>query len=85
MTRNDDNINFDDIPELTDAELSTAKVAKPIIDFKVTIIPEKPRKIQKTIRFDADMLAWFQENHTNYQTQMNNVLRHYYKAHKSDS
>ena len=83
MTDNDKNINYSDIPQLSDKELSEFKKAQPITDFTIKKIPERPNKIQKTLRFDADMLNWYQENHKHYQSQMNAVLRAYYEAHKS--
>lgn len=35
----------------------------------------RPRKVQKTVRFDADVLAFFEKDGPGYQTRMNNALR----------
>lgn len=35
----------------------------------------RPRKIQKTVRFDADILAFFEKDGPGYQTRMNDALR----------
>lgn len=35
----------------------------------------RPRKIQKTVRFDADVVAFFEKDGPGYQTRMNNALR----------
>lgn len=35
----------------------------------------RPRKIQKTVRFDADVVAFFEKGGPGYQTRMNNALR----------
>jgi uncharacterized protein (DUF4415 family) len=35
----------------------------------------KPRKVQKTLRIDADVLAWFEGQGPGYLTRMNQTLR----------
>lgn len=35
----------------------------------------KPRKLQLTLRLDADVLAWFRKKGRGYQTRMNRALR----------
>jgi len=35
----------------------------------------RPRKVQKTMRFDADVLAFFEKDGPGYQTRMNDALR----------
>ncbi|MEL6362233.1 MAG: BrnA antitoxin family protein [Pseudomonadota bacterium] len=61
----DDQINYDDIPELTDAQLA---------EFKR---PEHYRPIKKqiTARLDADVLAWLKAGGKGYQSRMNAILR----------
>ena len=61
----DDQINYDDIPELTDAQLA---------EFKR---PEhyRPVKRQITARLDADVLAWLKAGGKGYQSRMNAILR----------
>ncbi len=61
----DDQINYDDIPKLTEAQLA---------DFKR---PEHYRPIKKqiTARLDADVLAWLKASGKGYQSRMNAILR----------
>ena len=61
----DDQINYDDIPRLTDAQLA---------EFKR---PEhyRPVKKQITARLDADVLAWLKASGKGYQSRMNAILR----------
>ncbi|WP_019092367.1 BrnA antitoxin family protein [Komagataeibacter europaeus] len=35
----------------------------------------RPRKVQKTVRFDADVVAFFEKDGPGYQTRMNDALR----------
>jgi len=46
------------------------------------VYPDGPKEAT-TIRFDADLLAWFKAQGRGYQTRMNAVLRSYYEAHKN--
>ncbi len=48
------------------------------------VYPDGPKEAT-TIRFDADLLAWFKDQGKGYQTRMNAVLRSYYEAHKNPS
>lgn len=61
----DDQINYDDIPKLTEAQLA---------EFKR---PEhyRPVKQQITARLDADVLAWLKAGGKGYQSRMNAILR----------
>ena len=47
------------------------------------VYPEGPKEAT-TIRFDADILAWFKSQGRGYQTRMNAVLRSYVDAHKDE-
>jgi uncharacterized protein (DUF4415 family) len=47
------------------------------------VYPESPKEAT-TIRFDADILAWFKAQGRGYQTRMNAVLRSYYEAHRDE-
>jgi uncharacterized protein (DUF4415 family) len=64
--RPDSEIDFSDIPELTE-------------EFWKNAIPNpfyKPVKKQVTLRIDADILAWLrQQGHEGYQSRLNAVLR----------
>jgi uncharacterized protein (DUF4415 family) len=57
-----------------------------ISDFQwehAVLLPRK--KIAKTLRLDADMLHWFQQQGQGYQTLINSVLCAYYKAHTNST
>lgn len=63
--RSDSEIDFSDIPELTE-------------DFWKNAIPSpfyRPVKKQLTVRLDSDVIAWLRKNGTGYQTRMNALLR----------
>ncbi|MGH8474816.1 MAG: BrnA antitoxin family protein [Methylococcales bacterium] len=47
-------------------------------------LPVPQRKTQISLRIDEDVLAWFKNQGTGYQTRMNAVLKAYRDAHKSD-
>jgi uncharacterized protein (DUF4415 family) len=67
----DDQIDFSDIPPLTDEFFKTAK-RNPFY--------QRALKQQLTIRLDADVLDWFKRHAKNgkgYQTDINRVLRNY--------
>lgn len=61
----DDQINYDDIPKLTEAQLAAFQR------------PEhyRPVKQQITARLDADVLAWLKAEGKGYQSRMNAILR----------
>ena len=67
----DEDINTDDIPELTDEFWKNAKVRYPA-----------EGKERLTVRFDEDVVRWFRSQGKGYQTKMNSVLRTFYEAHK---
>jgi len=52
------------------------------------VTPPQPGKTRITIRIDDDILEWFRKKVDsagggNYQTMMNNALRHYTEQHES--
>lgn len=61
----DDQINYDDIPRLTGAQLAEMKRAQLY----------RPMKKQITVRVDADVLAWLKSQGKGYQSRMNAILR----------
>ena len=61
----DDQIDFSDAPELTEAALAGMK---PMAQYR-------PMKKQITARVDADVLAWLQSQGTGYQSRINAILR----------
>lgn len=71
----DAQIDLSDDPELTPEMFANAilrKGLKPI-----------PRKKQITLRIDEDVLDWFKHHGPGYQTQINELLREYMKAHQA--
>jgi len=61
----DDQIDFSDIPELTDAQLAEMR---PFALYR-------PVKQQITARVDADVLAWLKSQGKGYQSRINAILR----------
>ena len=68
----DKDIDYSDIPELDETFWKNA----------VLVHPE--RKERLTVRFDAEMVAWFKKQGRGYQTRMNAVLKSFYEAHKNE-
>lgn len=64
-SRPDDQINLDDMPELTDDQLAEMKPAEHY----------RPVKKQITARVDADVLAWLKSQGKGYQSRINAILR----------
>lgn len=67
----DEDINTDDIPELSGDFWKNARVRYPA-----------EGKERLTIRLDEDLVQWFKAQGKGYQTKMNAVLRSFYEAHK---
>jgi uncharacterized protein (DUF4415 family) len=61
----DEDINFSDIPELTEKFWRNA-VRNPFY---------RPIKRQLTLRLDADVIAWLRKKGKGYQTRANELLR----------
>jgi uncharacterized protein (DUF4415 family) len=59
----DAEIDYSDIPELSDEFFKNATVVWP------------PTKKQLTIRLDADVLDWLKSHGRGYQTRINRILR----------
>lgn len=69
----DDDIDFSDCPEIPPSAFARSIVRnglKPVI-----------RKQQITMRIDADVLTWFQNQGRGYQTKINTILKAYKDAH----
>lgn len=69
----DKDIDFSDLPEIPPEKFAQVLVRNGL----------KPaaRKSQVTLRIDADVLEWFREKGSGYQSQMNAILRAYKEAH----
>lgn len=70
----DEDIDLSDIPEIPPEKFARAIVRKGL--------QPVARKAQITLRLDADVLEWFREKGTGYQSRMNAVLRAYKQAHE---
>lgn len=71
----DDDIDYSDIPPLTDSFWLNAK-RNPYY---------RPIKQQLTLRIDADLIAWFKkraEGGRGYQSNINQALREYMETHE---
>jgi uncharacterized protein (DUF4415 family) len=64
-------INYSDVPELSGAWFESAK--------RATQLPEKK---QVSLRIDEDILDFFKQQGSRYQTKMHAVLRAYVDGHK---
>lgn len=61
----DDEIDYDDMPALTDTQLAEMQGGRFY----------RPVKTQITARVDADVLAWLKSQGKGYQSRMNAILR----------
>ncbi len=68
----DNTIDYSDIPELDEQFWTKARLVK------------KANKKLISIRLDEDIVDYFKENGTHYQTDINNVLRHYVSSCQAD-
>lgn len=66
----DDDIDYSDIPPVTDFS-----------GFKRGVF-YRPEKSPVTIRLDSDVVAWFKSVEPKYQTAVNRVLRDYMMSHR---
>lgn len=72
----DEEIDFSDIPPLTDEHLSAMKPLRDVFPDAVQ------KKVRITLRLDSDIVSWFKEQVTqtgggNYQGLINDALRKY--------
>lgn len=77
----DEEIDFSDIPPLTDEQLAKMKPLREVLPQVV------PNKVRITIRLDADILNWFkdeigQAGGGSYQALINMALREYIESQK---
>lgn len=71
----DDEVDFSDIPELTDEELAQMVWTAPRSDTKVTI----------SMRVDPDVLDWYKRLGRGYQSRMHMVLRAFMQTRQTRS
>ena len=72
----DENIDFSDMPALTQEQLARFVPAK-LLNRSLY----RPVKIPVKVNYDADVLEWFRSFGKGYQTRMNTALREYMLAH----
>jgi len=70
----DDQIDFSDIPEMTESDWNRGPV--------YVGLHYRPGKKSVTIRLDKDMVAWYKKHGKGWQTKMNWVLRLYFASHR---
>lgn len=63
----DEDIDFSDIPPLTESFWKNAQAFNALY---------QPKKQQITLRIDANILAWLKSSGKGYQTKINRILRH---------
>lgn len=78
---NDRDIDYSDIPPLTDEQLAGMKPLREVLPQVV------PNKMRITIRLDADIIKWFkgevrQSGGGSYQAMVNMALRQYIESRK---
>jgi uncharacterized protein (DUF4415 family) len=83
----DEDIDYSDIPDMGDADWSGFMSWSEFVAKHMS--KSSPPKTSVTIRYDADIIAWFKENAAKdgkkgkgYQTAMNAVLKAYVEAQK---
>lgn len=69
----DSDIDYSDVPELSDDFFKNAKLKMP------------PHKSPVTLRLDDDILDWFRKEGRGYQTRINQLLRKYMETHSKES
>lgn len=72
MIKKKDHIDYSDIPETDEDFWQGAEIQMP------------HAKQSLTIRLDADIIEWFKQNGSGYQTRMNAVLKSYMLKHKEN-
>ncbi|MDR2942196.1 MAG: BrnA antitoxin family protein [Treponema sp.] len=72
----DEDINFSDMPALTQEQIAMFVPAK-LLNRSLY----RPVKIPVKINYDADVLEWFRSFGKGYQTRINSALREYMLAH----
>lgn len=70
-TRSEENIDYSDIPPLTDEFFERATLRIPA------------NQAQDLVQLDPDVKQWFQSQGEQYKTLINNVLRQYIESNKT--
>ncbi len=70
-SKSEENIDYSDIPPLTDEFFETAVLRIP------------PEQAHNLVQLDPEVKQWFQAQGEQYQTLINNVLRQYIETNKA--
>lgn len=73
-TMADSEIDYSDMPELTNEQIANFKKGKEVFRF-MNSEHYRPKKEQVTVRLDSDVLAWLKQDGRGYQTRLNDLLR----------
>lgn len=71
-TMDDSDIDYSDMPPLTDEQISQLRRFNPILANSQSY---KPIKKQITLRLDSDIIEWLKRDGKGYQTRANQLLR----------
>ncbi len=85
LRRGESRTDWARIDAMTEEELDAAidHEEEGEVDWSTVQVGIPGPKRQQTVRFDADVVAWFQAQGPGYQTRMNAVLHNYGEAQKS--
>lgn len=72
--------DWDRLARQSDKDIDTSDIPELDEDFFRQAELRVPAKQAVTIRLDADVLAWFKEQGSGYQTRINQLLRQYMQA-----
>jgi uncharacterized protein (DUF4415 family) len=77
---------LDTLAAMPDNEIDTAEMP-PIVDWSHAVRGAFYRPIKRplSLRLDADVIAWFQQQGQGYQTRINSALREYIARHSKES
>ncbi|KAF1033716.1 MAG: hypothetical protein GAK37_00070 [Pseudomonas sp.] len=76
-------IDWERLAKMNDREIDTSEIPELGEDFFRRAELRVPVKQAVTIRLDADVLEWFKDQGSGYQTRINQLLRQYMQAHQS--
>ncbi len=69
------------LQKMTDKDIDTGDIPELDADFFRRATLHIPNKQSVTLRLDADVLEWFKDQGTGYQTRINKLLRGYMETH----
>ena len=74
--------DWERLAKMNDNEIDTSDIPELDADFFRHAELRLPVKQAVTIRLDADVLEWFKDQGSGYQTRINQLLRQYMQAHQ---